>query len=191
MKEIIGDTCITLTEKKSKFITRLYKIASAKQADELIKEVRAAEKGATHNCYAWRLAEKQSVAEGRSDDGEPSGTAGQPMLSALSGEDVVNVLAVVTRYFGGIKLGTGGLVRIYGKCVKEALKNSGMRPFIMREEFEYSFHISKTSHIQYILDKLSLSSVKRDFSQPLHPVYHFLFSEEEKADFLNEVNKIN
>lgn len=191
MKEIIGDTCITFTEKKSKFITRLYKIASTKQADEFLKEIRATEKGATHNCYAWRLAEKQCVAEGRSDDGEPSGTAGQPMLSALSGEDVVNVLAVVTRYFGGIKLGTGGLVRIYGKCVKEALKCCGVRPFIMREEFEYSFHISKTSCIQYILDKLSLSSIKRDFSDPLHPIYHFLFSEEEKADFLNEANKFN
>lgn len=191
MKEIINDTCITLTEKKSKFITRLYKIASAKQADELLKEIRAAEKGATHNCYAWRLAEKQSVAEGKSDDGEPSGTAGQPMLSALSGEDVVNVLAVVTRYFGGIKLGTGGLVRIYGKCVKEALKAVETQPFIVRENFTYSFHVSKTSHIQYILDKLSLSSVKRDFSDPLHPIYYFLFSEDEKNSFLNEVNKIN
>lgn len=191
MKEIINDTCITLTEKKSKFITRLYKIASAKQADELLKEIRAAEKGATHNCYAWRLAEKQSVAEGRSDDGEPSGTAGQPMLSALSGEDVVNVLAVVTRYFGGIKLGTGGLVRIYGKCVKEALKAVETQPFIVRENFTYSFHVSKTSHIQYILDKLSLSLVKRDFSDPLHPIYYFLFSEDEKNSFLNEVNKIS
>lgn len=191
MKEIINDTCITLTEKKSKFITRLYKIASAKQADELLKEIRVAEKGATHNCYAWRLAEKQSVAEGKSDDGEPSGTAGQPMLSALSGEDVVNVLAVVTRYFGGIKLGTGGLVRIYGKCVKEALKAVETQPFIVRENFTYSFHVSKTSHIQYILDKLSLSLVKRDFSDPLHPIYYFLFSEDEKNSFLNEVNKIN
>lgn len=191
MKEIISDTCIILTEKKSRFITRLYKITSAKQADEFLKEIRATEKGATHNCYAWRLAEKQSVAEGRSDDGEPSGTAGQPMLSALSGEDVVNVLAVVTRYFGGIKLGTGGLVRIYGKCVKEALKDSGMQPFIVRENFEYSFHISKTSYIQYVLDKLSLFSTERDFSDPLHPVYHFLFSEDEKTNFLNEVNKLN
>lgn len=191
MKEIISDTCIVLTEKKSRFITRLYKITSAKQADEFLKEIRATEKGATHNCYAWRLAEKQSVAEGRSDDGEPSGTAGQPMLSALSGEDVVNVLAVVTRYFGGIKLGTGGLVRIYGKCVKEALKDSGMQPFIVRENFEYSFHISKTSYIQYVLDKLSLFSTERDFSDPLRPVYHFLFSEDEKTNFLNEVNKLN
>ncbi|MCH5149773.1 MAG: YigZ family protein [Spirochaetales bacterium] len=191
MKEIINDTCIVLTEKKSKFITRLHKITSVKQVDEFLKEIRAAEKGATHNCYAWRLAEKQSIAEGRSDDGEPSGTAGQPMLSVLSGEDAVNVLAVVTRYFGGIKLGTGGLVRIYGKCVKEALKDSGMRSFIVRENFEYSFHISKTSYIQYILDKLSLFSTKRDFSDPIYPVYHFLFSENEKTDFLNEVNKIN
>lgn len=190
MKEIITDSCTVLTEKKSKFITRLYKISSVQQVDEILKEIRALEKGATHNCYAWRLAEKQSVAEGRSDDGEPSGTAGQPMLSALSGEDVVNVLAIVTRYFGGIKLGTGGLVRIYSKCVKEALKDSGTQPFIIREYFEYSFHISKTSHIQYILDKLSLSPVERDFSDSLHPVYHFVFSEEEKTKFLNEIEKI-
>ena len=103
MKEIITDSFTVLTEKKSKFITRLYKISSVQQVDEILKEIRALEKGATHNCYAWRLAEKQSVAEGRSDDGEPSGTAGQPMLSALSGEDVVNVLAIVTRYFGGLQ----------------------------------------------------------------------------------------
>ena len=143
MKEIITDSCTVLTEKKSKFITRLYKISSVQQVDEILKEIRALEKGATHNCYAWRLAEKQSVAEGRSDDGEPSGTAGQPMLSALSGEDVVNVLAIVTRYFGGIKLGTGGLVRIYSKCVKEALKDSGTQPFIIREYLNTHFIFQK------------------------------------------------
>ncbi len=190
MKEIISDSVTILTEKKSKFITRLYKVTSQTQIDELLKEIRTLEKGATHNCYAWRLAEKHCIAEGRSDDGEPSGTAGQPMLSALSGEDVVNVLAIVTRYFGGIKLGTGGLVRIYGKCVKEALKDCGTQPFIIREHFEYSFHISKTSHLQYILDKLSLSPIERDFSDSLHPVYHFIFSDEEKNRFLTEIEKI-
>lgn len=102
-----------LIEKKSKFLSYLYRAQTKEQVEEIIQKLGKEHKKATHICYAYRL--KSPFAEKAVDDGEPSGTAGRPILMVLQRKDMYDYLAVVVRYFGGIKLGAGGLIRAYSK----------------------------------------------------------------------------
>ena len=117
-------------EKKSRFIAQLSFADSEEKAVAFLEQVRAANRTARHNVYAYRLREGNR--ERYSDDGEPQGTAGQPMLNVFQRENVENVVCIVTRYFGGILLGAGGLTRAYAKAAKDALDAAGkarMQPF--------------------------------------------------------------
>ena len=116
--EVTDETIIN----KSRFICYLKPCTSIVQAKEIVKEIIELHPQARHHCYAFATkAANNSQGYGFSDDGEPSGTAGRPMLSALQYGDVGEICAVVVRYFGGVKLGTGGLQRAYGGSVKQAL----------------------------------------------------------------------
>lgn len=116
-KTIKKSVSAELVEKKSKFMADIFYITSKEEADEIIKQVKKKYHDARHNCYAYRIITSDGVIEKSSDDGEPSGTAGAPMLTILSKNNLANILVVVTRYFGGILLGTGGLVKAYsGAC---------------------------------------------------------------------------
>ena len=112
-----------ITEKKSRFIATVCPVHSEEEALAFIEKMKKKYWDARHNCYAYILVENQSCMRS-SDDGEPQGTAGHPMLDVLTGEKLYDVAVVVTRYFGGVLLGTGGLVRAYSKAVQEGLKNS-------------------------------------------------------------------
>ena len=103
-----------LNEKKSRFLAFLIPVSSVEGADEELARLRRKYHDATHHCTAYRILNGEEVLESSNDDGEPSGSAGLPILQQLQKADVVNVLAVVVRYFGGTKLGVGGLVRAYG-----------------------------------------------------------------------------
>jgi uncharacterized YigZ family protein len=105
--------------KGSRFIASVDAIASTTDADEFVKARRREFHDATHNCFAWRLDEDQAFRY--SDDGEPAGTAGRPILREIDGRRLTRVVVVVTRYFGGTRLGTGGLVRAYAGATAEAL----------------------------------------------------------------------
>lgn len=117
---IAGDTRIELTFKRSRFIGSCSSIASEEHARQTLSEIRKEFWDATHNCSAYVTGENGGVARS-SDDGEPSGTAGQPILDVLLGNKVTGVLIVVTRYFGGVLLGRGGLVQAYSKTAAQAL----------------------------------------------------------------------
>lgn len=112
------------TEKRSRFIGRIQKIRSEEQATELLREIRAMHRDATHNVYAYILRENGITRY--SDDGEPQGTAGMPVLEVLRREGVFDVLCVVTRYFGGTLLGAGGLTRAYARSAKLTLDRAGI-----------------------------------------------------------------
>jgi uncharacterized YigZ family protein len=105
----------------SRFIATIGRADSVADAKAFIRSVRNEMPDATHHVYAFKIGYGSSIIEGMSDDGEPSGTSGPPVLAVLRGADLGNVVIVVTRYFGGTKLGTGGLVRAYGGAAKDAL----------------------------------------------------------------------
>lgn len=111
--------------KKSRFIAHIAQTFSEDEANAFIKQIREQESGATHNCTAFIVLENVKI-ERMSDDGEPSGTAGSPILNVLQQQDLQNVTVVVTRYFGGIKLGAGGLIRAYSSTTAEAVKEIGL-----------------------------------------------------------------
>ena len=121
-------------EKRSRFIGNIWPVESEEEARAHIEEMRKKHYDSRHNCWAYRL--REGGIERYSDDGEPQGTAGQPILNVFQREEVWNVVCVVTRYFGGILLGAGGLTRAYGRSAKDALDASGIsvvRPWSMVE----------------------------------------------------------
>ena len=112
-----------IIEKKSRFIATVRPVESEEEALAFLEEMRRKYWDARHNCYVYSVGMNREVTR-CSDDGEPSGTAGRPMLDVILGENIYNVAVVVTRYFGGVLLGTGGLVRAYSKAVQEGLASS-------------------------------------------------------------------
>lgn len=108
--------------KGSRFIVTLSPVSDEQSAKQMLAEVRSEMPDATHHCWAWRVG--RPTIERAGDDGEPSGSAGRPILSQIVGNDLLDVAAVVTRYFGGTKLGVGGLVRAYGGAVAQALQSA-------------------------------------------------------------------
>ena len=119
IKEIIENTIII---DKSEFITTIYPVDTLEEVNQLLQAARKKYYDATHNCYAY-IIDNGNIQK-CSDDGEPSKTAGYPMLDVLKKKDLTNVLAITTRYFGGIKLGAGGLIRAYSSSVSTALKDA-------------------------------------------------------------------
>lgn len=113
-----------IIEKKSKFIANIYYVEKLEEAEEKIKQIKKKYYDAKHNCIAYRVIEDGKLIEKSSDDGEPSGTAGAPMLSILHKNNLCDVVVIVTRYFGGILLGTGGLVSCYSEATLKAISNS-------------------------------------------------------------------
>ena len=111
--------------KKSRFICHLKRVETEDEAKAFIQAIKKEHWKATHNCSAFTLGERQEI-QRTSDDGEPSGTAGVPMLEVLKKNELINVCAVVTRYFGGIKLGAGGLIRAYAGAVADGVKKTGI-----------------------------------------------------------------
>lgn len=109
-------------EKKSRFIANIFPVKTEEEALAIIGEMKKKYYDARHNCFAYVIGDTKEI-ERSSDDGEPSGTAGRPMLEVLTGQNICDVLVVVTRYFGGTLLGTGGLVRAYSAAVKAGLEN--------------------------------------------------------------------
>ena len=119
------DGVIEIVIKKSQFICNIKRTETEEEARAFIEEIKTKHRKATHNCFAYTLGLNDEI-QRESDNGEHSGTAGVPMLDVLKKNQVHNVCAVVTRYFGGIKLGTGGLIRAYGGAVAQALKELGI-----------------------------------------------------------------
>lgn len=148
--------------KNSRFITIIAKIKSKEEVDSILNQIKKDYPKATHYCYAYKIGETIKKAE---DDGEPSSTAGLPMLNILEKEDITNVIAITVRYFGGIKLGASGLIRAYSKSVKEALKKAQTKELIKAVICDITFPYTKEKEINYkipkehILDKSYLETI--------------------------------
>ena len=163
MNQITKNAEYILIEKKSKFITRIYPVTKVTAANNILSEITKIEKGATHNCYAYRILTDGNIIERKSDDGEPGGTAGAPMLSVLAGNDLVNVMAVTTRYFGGIKLGTGGLAAAYKKGVVQVIKECDIIPYRQTITHILIFGFSESRFVEYIIEKNGLTVTDKSY----------------------------
>lgn len=153
--------------KKSLFIAQIAPVNSEKEAQDFILSVKKDMRDATHNCSAYRIGIKQ-IAERSSDDGEPQGTAGHPMLHVLQANNLTNVVATVTRYFGGIKLGAGGLTRAYSSSLANALNDSKIIRFTPHQKIiltvNYTFVGTFENYIKdtdiIVTDRLFTDKVK-------------------------------
>nr|WP_314459415.1 YigZ family protein [uncultured Clostridium sp.] len=152
-----------LIEKKSRFIASFRPVKTEEEAQAFIEEMRKKYWDASHNCYAWVLGEN---GEGKrcSDDGEPSQTAGKPMLDVLEGEEIVNICVVVTRYFGGTLLGTGGLVRAYSGAVKEGLKACTILTLVPAKKLLIDTDYNGVGKIQYLLGQQNLAILNSEYT---------------------------
>ena len=137
---------------KSKFICRLIKLNSFEQIEEELDKVRNDWSGATHYCYAYLFENKKKC----SDDGEPGGTAGMPILNVLENNNLSNILCIVVRYFGGIKLGAGGLVRAYTQSVTNTLDVCELIEIKKGKKVEIIFPYNQDKRINYLLSNITI-----------------------------------
>ena len=152
-----------LVEKKSRFIATVFSIESEEEALEKVAAMKKKYWDARHNCYAYVVGDNNEI-QRFSDDGEPSQTAGKPMLDVLLAQKIHNVLVVVTRYFGGILLGTGGLVRAYSKATKIGLDNSILLDKVYGTRMTVKIDYTVAQKIKYIISQLDIYSIDTKYT---------------------------
>ena len=166
-------------EKKSRFIATLRPVSDLNEASDFIEEMKKKYWDARHNCYAFVIGDNNEVTR-CSDDGEPSGTAGRPMLEVLMGEGIHNAAVVVTRYFGGVLLGTGGLVRAYQAAVKEGIGNAGIiektKGALVQIRFEYSL----LGKLNYIMAEEGLTPLDTQYGADVVVTVPFPLEDEDR-----------
>ncbi|MDO5849161.1 MAG: YigZ family protein [Methanobrevibacter sp.] len=161
MKTIAKESQSEIKIKKSQFICRLFPTNTKAESKEIIQKISEIYSDATHNCTAYITID----GEGYDDNGEPSGTAGKPMLNALRKNDLHNITAIVTRYFGGIKLGAGGLVRAYGKSVLEAINNSEIVEIELYDIYTINFEYADMKIVEKEIRENGLFVINKEFKE--------------------------
>lgn len=164
-KTIDRNATSEIVEKKSKFIASIFYVESVEEAEEKIKEVKKQYFDARHNCYAFSIYTKDGIISRFSDDGEPSGTAGAPMLNILNSKGLSNILVIVTRYFGGILLGTGGLVRAYTSATQEALNTINEVEKDVGLEIKIEVSYSDFEKFKYYLKQNQIKLITSEYSE--------------------------
>ena len=166
-KTILENTSAQIVEKKSKFIANIYYVQSQEEVENILKEIRKKYYDARHNCYAYSILTNNGIVNKMSDDGEPSGTAGAPMLNIITKNELTNILVVVTRYFGGILLGTGGLVKAYSEATMQAIEKAT----IVNEEIGYEVEITvlynEWEKVKYYLEKSNILIIDVKYNEKI------------------------
>ena len=171
----------TIIIKKSKFITKLYKINNIEEINNILDKLKKEYKDSTHICYAYII----NGLEKCSDDGEPSGTAGLPILNILKKNNLTNILSVVIRYFGGIKLGAGGLVRAYSNSVNDTLKSTDIIELEEGYLVELEFSYDQIKLVDYILNDKTI--INKEYNNNIS--YKFYLNKDE-LNFIPELEKV-
>lgn len=164
---ILKDETAEIVEKKSKFISNIIKVENLEEAEEVVKNIKKKYYDAKHNCVAYRVIDNGQVIEKSSDDGEPSGTAGGPMLNILQKNNLCNIVVVVTRYFGGILLGTGGLVRAYSDVTQKAIEKSVKVSKVQGVEIEVKLDYSNLDIFKYYCKNNEINITKTDYCEDI------------------------
>ena len=164
IKTLEREAEISLEIKRSRFVGRSFKRTTAKDALAAVKDVRAANRAADHNVWAFRIGMTGEQAR-YSDDGEPGGTAGPPVLEVLKKNDVTQALVVVTRTFGGIKLGAGGLVRAYSGAAKSVLAASGLKELRRMATIEAALPYGQLASLENYASREGIEILSRGFAE--------------------------
>lgn len=151
-------------EKGSKFISFAFPVSSESEINSLITSLRKEYHDARHHCYAWKIG-YDGCRYRVNDDGEPSGTAGKPILSQLNAKELSNILLVVIRYFGGVLLGTGGLVRAYKNAASDALENSEIIKEYIYNNYILTFNYSDINNVEKLLEEFKLIKLQEDYKE--------------------------
>ena len=167
-----------IVEKKSRFIAHVFSIKTEDEATTIINQIKKKYWDARHNCFAYVIGDKGEI-QRFSDDGEPQGTAGKPILEVITSRDLTNVLVVVTRYFGGVLLGTGGLVRAYQGATIEGLANATLGEIIDGLTANIEFEYTNLGKIQYICEADNIQIDEINYTEKVHMA---LTIEKEKID---------
>ena len=162
-KTVLEGGTVEIIEKKSRFIATVRPVRNEEEALAFLEEMRKQYWDARHNCYAYSVGRNREYTR-CSDDGEPSGTAGRPMLDVILGEDIYNIAVVVTRYFGGVLLGTGGLVRAYSKAVQEGLSESLLIEKKKGISLKVTTDYTGIGKIQYIAGERQISILDSEYT---------------------------
>jgi uncharacterized YigZ family protein len=160
-----GSISISREIKRSRFIAHIDRARNKSQALDFIDRIRGAYSDAAHNCWAYIAGKPNATSDlGMNDDGEPHGTAGKPMLNILRHSGIGEIVTVVTRYFGGIKLGTGGLVRAYGGAVQAALKELSLTEIRELKKIRILIPYPLESEVRQLLDSMKLPIMKAGYA---------------------------
>jgi hypothetical protein len=191
LKTVEKETVIEFEEKKSKFIGYIKPVSTVEEAEKFIASIREMHPNATHNVPLYRVVEEGQEYFKYNDDGEPTNTAGKPMAEILNILDVYNVAIVATRYFGGIKLGAGGLIRNYAKTAKIAVNEAGIVEykekylFIIDYDYEYTGEVE--SFLNMYKKEFEIEIVEKNYSSR---VTMKIKADSEIEEKLNEMNKL-
>lgn len=170
-----------IKEKGSRFIARAIPVKSTSAAATEISRLRRLEYGATHHCSAYRIGERAEFCRSN-DDGEPSGTAGAPILRQIEASGLTNTLIVVTRYFGGTKLGTGGLIRAYGSAAEAVLRDAGTDLVTRRTRFLLVFDYADTSPVMFTITQCDATIKSTKYGDRTRIEVHVKCSEAKKFE---------
>lgn len=182
---ILNDEIAEIVEKKSRFIANIYHVENVEEAEEKIKSTKKKYYDAKHNCIAYRVIENGKVVEKASDDGEPSGTAGSPMLNILQKNNLCNLVVVVTRYFGGILLGTGGLVMAYSDATQMAIAKSVKVQKVKGIEIKVELEYSNLEIFKYYCKNKEINIVKLEYGENI--MANLEMEENIKNTFLRDI----
>ena len=191
MKTVEKETVIEFEEKKSKIIGYIKPVSTVEEAEKFIASIREMHPNATHNVPLYRVVEEGQEYFKYNDDGEPTNTAGKPMAEILNILDVYNVAIVATRYFGGIKLGAGGLIRNYAKTAKIAVNEAGIVEYKEKSLFIIDYDYEYTGEVESFLNmykkEFEIEIVEKNYSSR---VTMKIKADSEIEEKLNEMNKL-
>ena len=165
MKTIEKETSIEFLEKKSRFIGYIKPVNTVLDAEKFIKKISEEHFDATHNVYAYKVVENNQEYFKFNDNGEPLNTAGKPMAEIINRLDVSNLVIVSTRYFGGVKLGAGGLIRNYAKCAKLAIIESGIIEYVPKSIVLLDYEYTKSAEMDMFLEKNNIEIIEKTYNE--------------------------
>ena len=180
---------IELVEKKSRFIANIFYVENKEECEEIIKQMKKKYYDAKHNCFAFSIFDGKNIVQKCSDDGEPSGTAGEPILNAIQKNNLNNVLIIVTRYFGGILLGAGGLIRAYSNSAINAINSAGKIVKQPGMEVQVNINYQDNEMFKYYCEKNGIRIINVDYAEKI--LYKVELSQKQYEELLKQQKENN